>query len=667
MGKRIQIFVSYGEEGHRWAEWVAEQCPDEICEIFLQQRNLKNHLGSLKDLRDALDHFDRVIIIASPNYADSIALCEWPQISAAASLAVVKICATDEMMSLSSLNVKAAELSKDVLSARLREWLLNASFSSDKSAQLIRSTPEVFPPIWRVPFACRVAAVEEFHSAAHLRANLDEQRRVVLPAATDTSLLDLAIHYAYQYRGQYKTVVFVNCQNEIQICTDLSALTGLLDLSQTRYFDQPVLVAAVKRWFELNDAWLLVFYNVPDCLDLRRYEPAGHSGHIIVVSATGIDFGRPIPEMGPPVVKAQKQPSVDIGKGLETDIMNLMSWLGPEILPYHVWETDTEFSQKSGALLSLARAGYIELTRDGTRLAPAVQHLLQVRQSATERQHNIEQALSLLIRNLPPGAQDYRKWPRYAALATHILYATGQATTHHAGSDSSVRLLNQLAIYQFRRFHFERATALMRSALATAVEAYGPEHELVSLCYNNLGVTLNELGEHGSALDCFSKALAVDTTLYGSNSARIATRLTNISQTLFTLGRTEEAIHFARRAIKSESAGENTKNTRVPARLLNLAQLLEEVGDLEEATSLAQRAVDAAKAIYGSAHPQVAYYSTKLAGLMELQNRLRDAECLLTRALAINTAYYGSAHWKYYASVEALNRCRAIYKSTHDH
>jgi len=440
-------------------------------------------------------------------------------------------------------------------------------------------------------------------------------------------------------------------------------LTGLLGLEQTRYFDQPFLIAAVKRWFELNDGWLLVFHNVPAHLDLRQYEPVNDNGHAIIVPAHEISAGTDISRLGPSILETQKHPECGMDKSPEPEIMRLMSWLGPEVIPYYVWECDTEFSRKSGALASLARAGYIELTREGIRVNPSLQPLLQARQSAAERHHHIEQALSLLIRNLPRGAQDYRKWPRYAALASHILYATGQARAHQVGPESCVRLLNQLAIYQFKRFHWERAVALLRSALAIAIDAYGPEHELMSLCYNNLGAVLNELENYSGALDCFSKALALDTILHGSNSTRIATRLTNISQTLFKMGRTEEAIHFGRKAIAGGAAGQRAQTTRAPGRFLNLAQLLAATGDLQEATSLAHRALEAATTIYGPEHPQIAYYSTKLAELMERQDRLPEAERLLAKAVAINVAYYGNEHWKYHTSAQALNRVQTTLRS----
>ncbi len=659
----MQIFVSYAEEGRSWAAWIAAQWPEGTYEFILRQRNLADHLGSLKDIRYALDHFDRVIMIASPNYVDSIALREWPEVAGADSLAVIKVFATDEMMTTKpSLNVNAAELSAELLCACLREWLHATDSSTDRISQLIPTKPKEFPRIWRVPFACPAVAANEPPSLAHLRVALDNHQRVVLPAATDGSSLDLAIRYAYEYRGQYRVVVFVNCDNEIQICNDLSALTGALGLPRTRYYDQPLLIEKVKSWFEVNDAWLLIFHHVPDHFDLHQYAPATHTGHSIIVP-NALNAGVEVVRREPSRFETENLPDPGIAQGVMSESLYLMSWLGPEILPYYVWATDAEFSEKSGALSSLAQAGYIELTREGTRLIPALQPVLQARQSASERHHHIDQALSLLIRNLPAGAQDYRKWPKYVALATHVLYTTAQARTYHAGSDSCVRLLNQLAIYQFKRFHWERAVTLLHRALAIAIDVYGPGHGLVSLCYNNLGAALNELGDHSGALDCFSKALAVDTMLYGSNSDRIATRLTNISQTLFTMGRTEEAIHFGQKAIEGAVDGQSAQSTRAPSRFLNLSQLLAATGDLKEATSLAHRALEAATTIYGPEHPQVAYYSTKLAELLELQDRLPEAERLFATALTINTDYYGNEHWKYQASAAALSRIQTTLQS----
>ena len=183
MNKHTQIFVSYAEEGRSWAEWIAAQWPEGTCEFILRQRNLADHLGSLKDIRYALDHFDRVIIIASPNYVDSISLREWPEVAGADSLAVIKVFATDEMMTTKpSLNVNVAGLSAELLSARLREWLQDTDSSTDRVSQLIGTKPKGFPCIWRVPFVCPAVAANASPSSAHLRAALDDHQRVVLPA-----------------------------------------------------------------------------------------------------------------------------------------------------------------------------------------------------------------------------------------------------------------------------------------------------------------------------------------------------------------------------------------------------------------------------------------------------------------------------------------------------
>ncbi len=65
---------------------------------------------------------------------------------------------------------------------------------------------------------------------------------------------------------------------------------------------------------------------------------------------------------------------------------------------------------------------------------------------------------------------------------------------------------------------------------------------------NNIGLALQELGEHKKALEYYEQALAIDKAVYGEHHPKIATRLNNIGSAFYALGDFKQAKGYFQQA-----------------------------------------------------------------------------------------------------------------------
>jgi hypothetical protein len=84
--------------------------------------------------------------------------------------------------------------------------------------------------------------------------------------------------------------LWVKAETEGSINSDFVTIANLLDLAEKQEQEQHRIVAAVKRWFQDNMGWLLIFDNADDLAMVRDFLPSGGKGHILLTTrahATG--------------------------------------------------------------------------------------------------------------------------------------------------------------------------------------------------------------------------------------------------------------------------------------------------------------------------------------------------------------------------------------------
>ena len=87
-----------------------------------------------------------------------------------------------------------------------------------------------------------------------------------------------AIEYAYQYREDYRYVMWVSADTEITIRTSIVAIAAGLGLQAPDDPDHNRAVEAVKQWCDANGRWLLVFDNADHPPLLTPTCPSGRAG-----------------------------------------------------------------------------------------------------------------------------------------------------------------------------------------------------------------------------------------------------------------------------------------------------------------------------------------------------------------------------------------------------
>ena len=94
----------------------------------------------------------------------------------------------------------------------------------------------------------------------------------------------LALEYAYRYSGAYRLVWWVRAEEPATLAADYAALAEPLQLLERAASEQTEAIAAVRRWLERQDGWLLILDNAPSPSAVHAYLPRSTHGHVIITS-----------------------------------------------------------------------------------------------------------------------------------------------------------------------------------------------------------------------------------------------------------------------------------------------------------------------------------------------------------------------------------------------
>jgi Tfp pilus assembly protein PilF len=243
--------------------------------------------------------------------------------------------------------------------------------------------------------------------------------------------------------------------------------------------------------------------------------------------------------------------------------------------------------------------------------------------------------------------------------------------------------------------HYDRATRLLREALAQHLALYGREHLTVAEDMERLGDALlqqdryeeaelrlrdalalrRRLGGSDAAIAgtldrlatllqrrdddagaeaLFREALGIRRGLFGDTALVVAQSLSNLGVQLFETGAYDQAepVHREALAIALRRLGET--HPRTGELLHNLAQTQERRGALVEAESLYRRALAVKRKTLGDAHPSVTVNLNNLGGMLTSQGRLDEAGVLIREALALDRRIFGESHSYVAASLSNL-------------
>lgn len=107
----------------------------------------------------------------------------------------------------------------------------------------------------------------------------------------------IAIEYAYRYRGTYQAVIWIQGSSRELLESELFALAHALSIPERDCTHEQKLLAAIKRWFQCHSNWLLIIDDIGDFELMSLFVPSQHQGHILLTTqkqATGM-WAHPFP------------------------------------------------------------------------------------------------------------------------------------------------------------------------------------------------------------------------------------------------------------------------------------------------------------------------------------------------------------------------------------
>lgn len=212
------------------------------------------------------------------------------------------------------------------------------------------------------------------------------------------------------------------------------------------------------------------------------------------------------------------------------------------------------------------------------------------------------------------------------------------------GGDNAGDLLSALDVHLDMIGDYEGAKLVSERALAINEAALGPDHPIVAIRLNNLGLLLWKLDDHAAAKPLYERALRIDEAEYGPDHPNIATRLNNLGLVLQNLGDPAAAKPLFERALRIDEATFGSDHPRVAIDLNNLGIMLRALGDPAAAKPLYERALKIAEAALGPDHPMVANRLNNLGAVLYDLGDWDGARAAQERALAIFIQTLGPDH-----------------------
>jgi tetratricopeptide (TPR) repeat protein len=100
----------------------------------------------------------------------------------------------------------------------------------------------------------------------------------------------IAVEYFYRYRNEYQAVLWLEAGSREILHEKIASLSDLFSLSEEDRADEQRLFAAVRRWLQHHDNWLLILDNLEDVKLIDLLVPPLCNGHVLLTTpsqATG--------------------------------------------------------------------------------------------------------------------------------------------------------------------------------------------------------------------------------------------------------------------------------------------------------------------------------------------------------------------------------------------
>jgi tetratricopeptide (TPR) repeat protein len=554
-------------------------------------------------------------------------------------------------------------------------------------------TDNCLPPICNLPYLRNKSFTGREELIANLRAAFASEdptaHKQAITGILAVGKTQLALEYAYRFHADHAVTWWIRSEDPRTLAAGYARLATELNLSIKDSSDQTAIVNAVRRWFETNQRWLIIFDNVLDQNAIYNYLPRTEKGSIIITSRD--------PKWG------NKANVLDLAVFDRHESIELLTRLTGQ----HDDITANELAEELGDLpLAIAQVGaycevhdksladYLKLFRK--RKVDLLEH-----GEVSDEYHNTvtttcDIAWSVVHRDMPAAATLFNfcaflapddiplsllldgvaKLPAPAnvlsdelefgdaivTLSRHALvtkkgdflsvHRLVQLITRDRLSGREGRKLVELAIQLLNdAFCFDenhRASWLTCEALAPhilQVKQHADSLEIKSETFAALltgtGSYLRFRADYNAARVFHQQALAIRKEIHGDKHPDVATSLDNLGHVYESLGEYPQAKHCYEQALTIRKGIHGDKHPDVATSLNGLGLTLWHLGEYPEAREHLEKALATYEAVYG---PYVATALNNLGLVFDSLAELEKARACHEQALALRRRIFGNKH-----------------------
>jgi tetratricopeptide (TPR) repeat protein len=507
-------------------------------------------------------------------------------------------------------------------------------------------------PIWTVPIPPNPLFTGRAQTLTDIDVSFSSTRKAALVGLGGVGKTQAAARYAYLRRDNYDAVLWVAAASRETLVSDFVALGARLGMPQMGAEET---IAAVKRWLETREKWLLVLDNADDLSVLGEFVPAASPGHVLVTTqaqatgtvATTIEISEMKPEEGGYFILRR-------GKLISEET-------APQEVPIALREVAETVSGELGGLpLALDQAGaFIEESACG--LSTYLELYRERRARLLRRRGNLATAHpdSVVATFTLSFEKIVQANPAAADVLRLCAFLSPDAISEEIFTTACTGLGADLEGMAGDAFQFNEAVAqILKYSLVRrdSTRKTITIHRLVQAVLQD-GMTAEERRQWADravrAVNCnfpkseFGSRAVCERLIrhaevcgklireYALDFQEGARLLNQAGAYLLERARFKEAEDLLERAAKLAGSTSELRPTFLPVVLNNLAAVYHAIGKYDMAERANKQVLGARERHLGPDHPEVAQSLNNLGTVYMVEGKYKEAKAVLKRALAI--------------------------------